>query len=166
MLPLFPRTFKLWMFLSKGTPPVNRWLNWIMCDLSWNVLPYWAVFIASFNGDEPPMSTAGFCWINLKLWFTTYNYMYNYHSTVFLHHCNVVSEKHFNDRYPFLWTTLNFLVIKLIFHHTCTFEKGEDKTAWGCYRSQMSLWLVKRISVDIGLEKSHTIHILPLFTPV
>ena len=55
------------MSLSIGTAPVNRWLSRIMCDLSWNVLPYCAVFIASFNGEEPPMSTAGFCWISLKI---------------------------------------------------------------------------------------------------
>ena len=48
--------------------------------------------------------------------------------------------------------------------------------AWGCYRSHMSLWLVKRLRVNIisplrqpwsqGLEKNHSIHILPLPTPV
>ena len=55
------------MFLSSGTPSVNRWLSRMMCDLSWNVLPYCAVFKASFKGDVPPMSTTGFCWINLEM---------------------------------------------------------------------------------------------------
>ena len=83
------------MFLSNGTASVNLWLSWIMCDLSWNVRPYWAVFIASFNGDEPPMSTAGFCWISLKM-----IHDIQYHTTVYPYDC-CEWNKHIN--YRSLW---------------------------------------------------------------
>ena len=54
------------MSWSCGTLWVNLGLSLITCDRSWNVLPYWAVLIASFNGVVAPISTAGFCWISLK----------------------------------------------------------------------------------------------------